>query len=39
LEGDGVGLLWLDGDVIYYLRAGEFEAERIGSGSLAAWFM
>jgi hypothetical protein len=40
LDGDGEGLLWIDdGDVLYRRRAGELEADRVGSGYLAAWFV
>ena len=38
LADDGVGLLWVDGGVLYHLPAGEFEADRLGDGVLAAWF-
>ncbi len=38
LEGDGLGLLWVDGGSLYYLPAGEFEATRLGTDVLAAWF-
>ncbi len=38
LEGDGVGLLWADGGSLFYLPAGEFEATRLGTDVLAAWF-
>jgi len=40
LDRDGEGLLWIDdGGVLYHLPAGELEAERLGSGHLAAWFV
>jgi hypothetical protein len=37
LAGDGLGLLWVDDNVLYHLPAGDLEAERLGRDVLAAW--
>lgn len=38
LADDGVGLLWVDDDRLFFLPAGEFEAHDVGTGYTAAWF-
>ncbi len=35
---DGLGLLWVDGDTLYHLPAGELEATALDSEVLAAWY-
>ncbi len=38
LASGGMGLLWIDDSVLYHLPDGEFEADPLGTGYLAAWF-
>ncbi len=38
LADDGLGLLWVDDDRLFFLPAGEFEAHQVGAGYTAAWF-
>lgn len=38
LGGDGIELLWVDGEALYRLPAGTFEPIRLGTGVLAAWY-